>query len=96
MPQDDVVLRKSLDAVDRRKWTTITFEIIALAFAMTAFLRLGGAFGQGADIQRLLQLSIVALVFWTSALAAVVVLQMSAMTRKILRAIELASRPDAS
>jgi len=76
------LLTKSLDAVDPRRWTTITFEIIALAFAMTAFPRLGGAFGQRVDIKRLLLLSIVALVFWTSALAAVVVLQMSAIAAR--------------
>ena len=94
MSQEDAILRKSLDAVDRHKSQTIVIMIIAIVFAVVAFLRLAGSFHEGANIQRLLQLSIVAGVFWTSALTVVVVLQLAAMTRKILRAIELATRRD--
>lgn len=94
MRQDDAVLRKSLDAVDRQKWSTIFVIIIAVVLAFGAFLHLAGAFHAGASVERMLQLSIIALVFWTSGLTAVVVLQLASMTRKVLRAIELASRHD--
>ncbi|MFN7985480.1 MAG: hypothetical protein U0Q11_26875 [Vicinamibacterales bacterium] len=94
MPQDDAVLRKSLDAVERQKWFTVLVVVIAVVLAFGAFLHLAGAFHAGASVERTLQLSIIAVIFWTSGLTAVIVLQLAAMTRKVLRAIELASRRD--
>lgn len=91
-PQDNTILRKSLDAVDRQKWQSIGVAIFTVVVTVIAFLRLGQAFQSGADIRRLLQLSIVAMVFWMSGLAFVIVIQLSTMTKRILRAIELAAR----
>jgi hypothetical protein len=92
MTQEDAVLRKSLDAVDRHKWRMMVTVVFAVVLTVTAFLRLGSAFQTGQNVPRLLQLSVVALVFWTSGLAFVIVLQLTVMTKRILRAIELASR----
>lgn len=92
MTDETFVLKRSLDAVDRHKWRMFVTIAFATGLTLLAFLRLGGAFKSGQDIARLLQLSVVALVFWTSSLAFVIVLQLTVMTRRVLRAIELASR----
>ena len=92
MTQDDTILRKSLDAVDRRRSYAIVTVIIAIVVSLGAFFRLAQAFSSDADVRRLLQLSLVAMIFWTSGLAIVIVLQVAAMTRRVLRAIDLASK----
>jgi hypothetical protein len=92
MSQDDTILRKSLDAVDRRRSYAIIAVVIAVVVTLGAFFRLAQAFSSDADVRRLLQLSLVAMIFWTSGLTVIVVLQLAAMTRRVLRAIELASK----
>jgi hypothetical protein len=90
--QESFILKRSLDAVDRHKWRLVVTVVLCSVLVLLAFLRLGAAFRAGDDIARLLQLSIVAMVFWMSGLAFVIVLQMTVMTKRILRAIELATR----
>ncbi|HUK33099.1 MAG TPA: hypothetical protein VLV86_04250 [Vicinamibacterales bacterium] len=92
MNQENIVLRKSLDAVDRHKWRMVLTVVLVSILTLVAFLRLGAAFRAGEDIARLLQLSVVAIVFWMSGLAFVIVVQLTVMTKRILRAIELAAR----
>jgi hypothetical protein len=92
MSQDDTILRKSLDAVERRRSFAIITVVIAIVVTLGAFFRHAQAFSSDADVRRLLQLSLVAMIFWTSGLTIIVVLQLAAMTRRVLRAIELASK----
>lgn len=96
MSQDDELqLRKSLAAVDGQRRSSLVTLAAAGILTLLAFLRLAGAFrADTGDISRLLQLTVVAFLFWTSMLAVVIIRHVSATTRRILRAIELASRPE--
>jgi hypothetical protein len=47
MSQDDVLLRKSLDAVDRHKWRSLGVIVFAIVSTAAAFLRLNAAFQSG-------------------------------------------------
>jgi hypothetical protein len=91
--EPETILQKSLDAVDRhRRRMFITVVVVGL-LTMVAYLRLGQVFRAGdGDVPHMLQLSVVTLIFWMSSLAFVIVLQLTVMTKRILRAIELASK----
>jgi hypothetical protein len=89
--ENDDVLRRSLRAVDRnRNWMMI-------GIVMTAVL-LVFAFGEASQAVRtgstplLLHAIMLILGVWTTMMAFVVVIQITLMTKRILRAIELASR----
>jgi hypothetical protein len=90
--EPDTILRKSLDAVDLHKKRMLVTVVIAGILTLITFLRFGEAFRAGDDVRQMLQLSVATLILWTSCLAFVVVLQLTVMTKRILRAIELSSR----
>ena len=88
---NEEVLRRSLDAVDRHR------NRLLIGVAVTAVVLIG-AFIHGADAihsgntNNFLHAIMVILAVWTGMLALVVVVQITVMTKRILRAIELASR----
>jgi len=90
--QPDTILRKSLDAVDLHRKRMVGTLVIAGIFTLIAFHRLGEAFRAGDDVRRMLQLSVMTLILWTACLAFVFVVQLTVMTKRILRAIDLSSR----
>ncbi len=88
---DEEVLRRSLDAVDRHR------NRLLIGVVLTGILLLG-AFVHGAlavhyvNTNTLLYAVILLLRLATTMLALVVVIQITVMTKRILRAIELASK----
>ncbi len=90
---NEEVLRRSLDAVDRnRNWLLIGLGASVLLFV---FVFLHGATamhsGEGGTVQAVLAHYFMLLI-WVTALALIVIIQMNVMTKRILRAIELASK----
>jgi hypothetical protein len=88
---NEEVLRRSLDAVDRHR------NRLLIGVAVTT-IPLLFAFSQGAtaihtgNMTLLLHAIMLILGIWTTILMLVVVIQITVMTKRILRAIELASR----
>ena len=95
MAQDEnTILRQSLDAVDRhRRRMFAGFTIVVIAMAIAQF-RLGLA-GTANDVPKMLTVVLVVLMLWISAMAIAIIVQLTKMTKMILRAIELATRPPA-
>jgi hypothetical protein len=87
---NEEILRRSLDAVDRYRRRLL----IGLALMFAGLL---WAFYDATDVARsgtlyFIHAIFVILLIWTALLALVVVIQITVMTKRILRAIELASR----
>ena len=95
MAQDEhTILRQSLDAVDRhRRRMFVGFTIVVIVMAIAQF-RLGLA-GTANDVPKMLTVVLVVLMLWISAMAIAIIVQLTKMTKMILRAIELATRPPA-
>jgi len=95
MVQDEnTTLRQSLDAVDRhRRRMFVGFTIVVIVMAIAQF-RLGLA-GTANDVPKMLTVVLVVLMLWISAMAIAIIVQLTKMTKTILRAIELATRPPA-
>ena len=95
MVQDEnTTLRQSLDAVDRhRRRMFVGFTIVVIVKAIAQF-RLGLA-GTANDVPKMLTVVLVVLMLWISAMAIAIIVQLTKMTKTILRAIELATRPPA-
>ena len=95
MVQDEnTTLRQSLDAVDRhRRRMFAGFTIVVIVMAIAQF-RLGLA-GTANDVPKMLTVVLVVLMLWISAMAIAIIVQLTKMTKMILRAIELATRPPA-
>ena len=85
------ILRKSLDAVDRHRKRMFAAVAIVTAVTVWAQYRLV-AISRSGDLPRVVVAAVVVLEFWTAIWACAVVLQLTVMTRRILRAIELASK----
>jgi hypothetical protein len=91
--ETETVLRKSLDAVDRHQKRLMWAVVIATVFLMLGFYRLHA--GRMGDVRSAIGAAMVILAFWTSGLALVIVLQITVATKRILRAIDLTSKPRA-
>lgn len=86
------VLRRSLDAVDRhRKRLIAGLVFTGVLLLLTFVLGAQNARAGGSTVQAVLAHFFI-LLLWVTGLTLVVVIQIAAMTRRILRAIELASR----
>ena len=86
------VLRKSLDAVDRhRRRLMWLFAIVGLTVAWE-FYRLAQVKPTG-DVPGMIVAAVMALFFWNLGLVVLLVFQLTVATKRILRAIDLASRP---
>jgi len=90
---NQTVLRQSLDAVDRHQKRLIGGVIVATVLLMLGFYQLHG--GRMGDVRTAIGAAMVVLAFWTSSLALVIVLQISVATKRILRAIDVMSKPRA-
>lgn len=84
------VLRRSLDAVDaHRKRLIITLAVLVVALAVTFFY---AAHNAGRSTTDDVLAHYFMLIIWVTALTLVIVIQITVATKRILRAIELASR----
>lgn len=91
MPQGiETTLRKSLDAVDQHRRRLIGLLVIAGLTVAFEFYRLA-QIAQAGDVPHLIVSAVLVLFFSILALAVVLVFQLTVATRRILRAIELAS-----
>jgi hypothetical protein len=84
------VLRRSLDAVDRhRKRLMIGLGVTGVLLLLTFVTGARAARAGGGPVQAILA-HLLMLVIWMTGLTLVVVIQITVMTKRILRAIELA------
>ena len=88
----DNVLRTSLDAVDRRRRRLTWLLAIVGVTVAWEFYRLAEVKPTG-DVPRMIVAAVMTLSFWTLGLVVLLVFQLTVATKRILRAIELASRP---
>jgi uncharacterized membrane protein len=88
---NEEVLRRSLDAVDRHRNRLLIGVVVATVLLLFAFMHGADAVHSG-NTNRLLHAVMIVLGIWMTILALVVVIQITVMTRRILRAIELASK----
>ena len=82
------VLRRSLDAVDRHRRRVILGLVALVVLLLMTFIY--GAHGR--DTVSSVLAHFFMLIIWVTGLTLVVVIQIAAATKRILRAIELASR----
>jgi hypothetical protein len=86
------MLRKSLDAVDRHRRRLNWLLAIAGLTVAWEFYHLAQV-EQTGDVPRMIVAAVMVLFFSTLGLAVLLVFQLTVATKRILRAIELASRP---
>jgi hypothetical protein len=89
----ETVLRKSLDAVDQYRRRLTWLLAIAGATVAWEFYRLAQT-AQTGDLPKLIVSAVMVLFFWMLGLVVVIVFQLTVATKRILRAIELASRAE--
>jgi len=89
--KNEEVLRRSLDAVDRHRNRLLIAVVLTAVILLVAFMRGADAVHSGSTTRFLHEVMVILLV-WTAMLALVVVVQITVMTKRILRAIELASK----
>ena len=83
------VLRQSLDAVDSYRRRIIAALVFTGVLLLIVFLY--GAQTAGTDVVSSFLAHFVMLLIWVTGLTLIVIIQIAAMTRRILRAIELAA-----
>jgi hypothetical protein len=88
--ESETVLRNSLDAVDRHQKRLMWGVAGAAVLLLAGFLHLHA--GRMADMRSAIAAAMMILAFWTAGLTLVTVLQITVATKRILRAIELASK----
>ena len=88
---NEEVLRRSLDAVDRHKNRLLISVVVTAVVLLFVFMHGAEAVHSG-NTNRFLHAVILVLGVWTTMMTLVVVLQITVMTKRILRAIELASK----
>jgi uncharacterized membrane protein len=86
---NEEVLRRSLDAVDRHRNRLLIGLVGTVVLLLFVFFR--AATGNSNTAQAILAHYFM-LIIWMTALMLVVVIQITVMTKRILRAIELASK----
>jgi predicted transporter len=88
---NEEVLRRSLDAVDRHRNRLLIGVVLAAVLLLLAFMNGADAVHTG-NTNNLLHAIMLVLGIWTTILALAVIIQITVMTKRILRAIELASK----
>jgi hypothetical protein len=88
---NEEVLRRSLDAVDRHRNRLLIAVVVTAVLLLAAFVHGADAVHSG-NTNRFLHAVMVVLGIWSALMTLVVVIQITTMTKRILRAIELASR----
>jgi hypothetical protein len=93
MSQDtENMLRKSLDAVERNRRRLMWLLAIAAATVAWEFYRLAMVKPTG-DVPGMIVVAVMVMFFWSLGLVVLLAFQLTVATKRILRAIELASRP---
>ncbi|HEY6194125.1 MAG TPA: hypothetical protein VI504_03710 [Candidatus Eisenbacteria bacterium] len=90
--ETEQALRKSLDAVDLQRGRLMWLLGIAGLTVAWEFYRLAQVEPTG-DVPKMILAAVIVLFFWSLGLAVLIVFQITIATKRILRAIELASRP---
>jgi hypothetical protein len=85
------ILRRSLDAVDRTRTRLVIGTVVTGVLLLLGFVH-GGQAVHSHDTNMFIHAVMIILGVWTTLMTLVVVLQITTMTKRILRAIELASR----
>jgi hypothetical protein len=88
---NEEVLRRSLDSVDRHRNRLLIGVAITTVVLLLAFVQ-GGAAVHSRNPNAFLHAVMIVLGVWMTLMTLVVVIQITVMTKRILRAIELASR----
>ncbi len=88
---NEEVLRRSLDAVDRHRKRLIAGFVVAALFLLGALVHTSYA-ARGGNVNVFTHAVMIVVVVWTTMVGLGIVIQITVMTRRILRAIELASR----
>jgi len=88
---NDDMLRRSLDAIDRHRNRLVIATIVTAVLLLLGFAH-GAQAVHSHDATLFLHAVMVILAVWTTLMTLVVVMQITVMTKRILRAIELASR----
>ena len=91
MTDNEEVLRRSLDAVDRHRNRLLVGVVLTTVLLVLAFVRGAGAFRSG-NTNLVVHEVMLMLGVWMMIQTLVVVIQMTVMAKRILRAIELASQ----
>ena len=86
------ILRRSLDAVDRHRNRLLIGFGAAVVVLLVVFMQGAVAFRTGGTNTQQLHAVLLILGVWTTIPMLVVVIQITVMTKRILRAIELASK----
>lgn len=85
------VLRRSLDAVDRHRNRLIAGVVVAAGLLLAALVHATSAARSG-SVNLFTHSVMIILAVWMTMVALGIVIQITVMTKRILRAIELASR----
>ena len=85
-------LRRSLDAVDRHRKRLMVGLALTVALLLLTFITGARAAAAGTGTAQAILAHFFMLVIWMTGLTLVVVIQITVMTKRILRAIELASK----
>jgi hypothetical protein len=88
---DEEVLRRSLDAVDRHRTRLLIAVVLTAVLLLLAFVRATDAFRSG-NTNLVVHEVMLILGVWISVQTLVVIIQITVMTKRILRAIELGSK----
>ena len=88
---NEEVLRRSLDAVDRQRNRLIIGSIVTVAFLLAGLWHMTSV-GRNGNANVFTHAVMIIIVVWTTAVGLGIVIQITVMTKRILRAIELASK----
>jgi len=88
--RDDDVLRRSLDAVDRQRTWLMTGIAVAVLALLVFFYH--GTSVMRADTNGLVNAIMLMLGVWMTMLTLAVVIHVTVMTKRVLRAIEIATK----
>ena len=86
------MLRRSLDAVDRHRKRLLVGLGVAVVLLLLTFIMGASAAHNGTSALQAFLAHFVMLLIWMTGLTLVVIIQITVMTKRILRAIELAAR----
>ena len=90
---NEEILRRSLDAVDRHRNRLVIGLVATVALLLFVFFRGAAAMHAGTSgREQAILAHYFILIIWMTALTLAVVIQVTVMTKRILRAIELATR----
>ena len=88
---NEEVLRRSLDAVDRHRNRLLIGFVAAALFLLGALVH-GSYVARSGNVNLFTHAVMIVIVVWTTLVGLGIVIQITVMTKRILRAIELASR----